>query len=98
METELESESGGGSMAKKKMLWGGRFSTGLDPIMEKFNASISFDKRMCLVDIRGSIAYAKCIQKADLLTRKLCARHCRAGCPRESRSEMCQNSRAVVRT
>ncbi|KAK8733992.1 hypothetical protein OTU49_006289 [Cherax quadricarinatus] len=36
--------------------------------MEKFNASISYDKAMWKQDIQGSIAYAKSLQKANLLT------------------------------
>ena len=28
-------------------LWGGRFSGKTDPVMEQFNASIGYDKRMC---------------------------------------------------
>ncbi len=47
---------------------GGRFKGGTDPIMEKFNESISFDRRMWDQDIRGSIAYAKAIVKAGILT------------------------------
>jgi len=47
---------------------GGRFKGGNDPIMEKFNESINFDKRMWDQDIRGSIAYAKGIAKAGIIT------------------------------
>jgi len=36
--------------------------------MEKFNESISFDKRMWAQDIRGSIAYAKAIGKVGIIT------------------------------
>ena len=32
-------------------LWGGRFTGNTDPIMEAFNASITFDKRMWAADI-----------------------------------------------
>ena len=49
-------------------LWGGRFSDALDPLMEEFNASISFDRRLWQVDIRGSQAYAHALARADLLT------------------------------
>mmetsp|Transcript_24904 Transcript_24904/g.59132 ORF Transcript_24904/g.59132 Transcript_24904/m.59132 type:complete len:470 (+) Transcript_24904:167-1576(+) len=48
---------------------GGRFKGGTDPIMEKFNESISFDKRMWDQDIRGSIAYAKAIGKVGIITQ-----------------------------
>ena len=38
-------------MATKK-LWGGRFTGKTDPLMEKFNESLPFDKRMWAEDIR----------------------------------------------
>jgi argininosuccinate lyase len=49
---------------------GGRFKGGTDPIMEKFNESISFDKRMWHQDIRGSIAYAKGIAMVGIITEE----------------------------
>jgi len=49
---------------------GGRFKGGTDPIMEKFNESISFDKRMWSQDIRGSIAYAKSIALVGIITEE----------------------------
>jgi argininosuccinate lyase len=49
-------------------LWGGRFKTGLDPIMNKFNASLSFDKRLYSSDITGSIAYARAINRVGLIS------------------------------
>ena len=48
-------------------LWGGRFSTALDPRMEEFNASISFDQRLWQADIRASQAYAQALAQAGLL-------------------------------
>lgn len=48
---------------------GGRFAEAQnDPIMEKFNESISFDKRMWREDIIGSKAYAKGTCKVGILT------------------------------
>lgn len=49
---------------------GGRFKGGTDPIMEKFNESISFDKRMWSQDLRGSIAYAKANAKVGIITQQ----------------------------
>jgi len=49
---------------------GGRFKGGTDPIMEKFNESISFDKRMWSQDLRGSVAYAKGIAKVGIITEE----------------------------
>ncbi len=34
-------------------MWGGRFSSGPDAIMEEINASIGFDKRLYAQDIAG---------------------------------------------
>ncbi|XP_067864261.1 argininosuccinate lyase-like [Heptranchias perlo] len=50
-------------------LWGGRFEGNLDPIMEKFNASVSYEQRMWAADIKGSKAYAKALEKAGLVTK-----------------------------
>jgi argininosuccinate lyase len=51
-------------------LWGGRFSGATDPIMEKFNSSIGYDKAMWREDITGSQAYAKALadSRCGLLT------------------------------
>ncbi len=38
--------------ASTKKLWGGRFTGATDPLMEKFNESLPFDKRMWQEDIR----------------------------------------------
>lgn len=52
----------------KKKLWGGRFTGDTDPIMEQFNASIGFDRRMWAEDIRGSQAYAKALVLSGIIT------------------------------
>jgi argininosuccinate lyase len=49
-------------------LWGGRFTGATDPLMEKFNASIGFDKRLWQADIQGSQAYALALARAGILT------------------------------
>ena len=49
-------------------MWGGRFSSGPDAIMEEINASIGFDKRLYRQDIAGSIAHATMLAKAGILT------------------------------
>ena len=36
--------------------------------MERFNASISFDKRLADVDVRGSISYARALARCGVLT------------------------------
>ncbi|MQC18861.1 MAG: argininosuccinate lyase, partial [Chloroflexi bacterium] len=48
-------EGGAGGSSK---LWGGRFSGEMSEIVERFNASIDFDRRLYREDIAGSIAHA----------------------------------------
>jgi argininosuccinate lyase len=50
-------------------LWGGRFAGEADPIMTRLNASLPFDWRLWEADIRGSIAWARAISDAGLLTK-----------------------------
>lgn len=49
-------------------LWGGRFTGPTDPLMEQFNASIGFDKRLWQADIQGSQAYSRALVRAAILT------------------------------
>ena len=49
---------------------GGRFSGSVDPVMEKFNASISFDQRMWMEDLQGSKAYAKALVGMGVVTKE----------------------------
>jgi argininosuccinate lyase len=48
--------------------WGGRFSEPTDAFVERFTASVTFDKRLYAADIRGSIAHATMLGKAGILT------------------------------
>lgn len=50
-------------------LWGGRFVGAVDPIMEKFNSSITYDRHLWEVDVQGSKAYSRGLEKAGLLTK-----------------------------
>lgn len=63
---EMSSE---GSSAK---LWGGRFTAKTDPIMEKFNNSIAYDKVMWEEDIEGSKQYAKALVECGILSQEEC--------------------------
>lgn len=45
-------------MAKGKP-WGGRFEQATDPTVERFSASIDFDRALARFDVRGSIAHAR---------------------------------------
>jgi argininosuccinate lyase len=50
------------------MLWGGRFTGGLDPLMVSYNESIYFDRAIYAQDIQGSIAYARANANIGILT------------------------------
>lgn len=49
-------------------LWGGRFTGATDPLMEQFNASIRFDRRLWRADLRASQAYARALAGAGIIT------------------------------
>ena len=51
-----------------KSMWGGRFTKTTDAMMEEFNSSISFDKRMYREDIAGSMAHAAMLARCGILT------------------------------
>jgi len=49
-------------------LWGGVFSEPTDDDLRKLNDSFWFDRRMYAQDIAGSVAYARAMARADVLT------------------------------
>ncbi|WP_131118216.1 argininosuccinate lyase [Lichenihabitans psoromatis] len=49
-------------------MWGGRFSSGPDAIMEEINASIGFDYRLAAQDIAGSRAHAAMLAKQGIIS------------------------------
>lgn len=51
-------------------LWGGRFKEKESKLMEDFNSSLSFDKRLYYEDIIGSIAHVKMLTKCNILTHE----------------------------
>ena len=59
-------------MAKNKSnaMWGGRFASGQDTLMETLNASIEFDQRLATQDIDGSIAHALMLGKTEIITEQ----------------------------
>ncbi|OGT69857.1 MAG: argininosuccinate lyase [Gammaproteobacteria bacterium RIFCSPLOWO2_02_FULL_57_10] len=48
--------------------WGGRFTEPTDAFVERFTASVTFDKRLYHHDINGSIAHATMLGKVGILT------------------------------
>lgn len=51
-------------------LWGGRFSKDTNELVDGFNASIEFDKRLYREDIRGSVAHAGMLAKTGIIPRE----------------------------
>lgn len=49
-------------------LWGGRFTEETDQLVERYNASISFDHKLALYDIAGSAAHVKMLAAQGVLT------------------------------
>src|SRR5581483_7152609 len=56
----------GGQVRMK--LWGGRFETGPSEVFERFSGSLQFDRRLIDADIRGSQAFARALERVQILT------------------------------
>lgn len=52
----------------KNTSWGGRFSESTDEFVKIFTASVDFDQKMALEDIRGSLAHAQMLEKQGILS------------------------------
>lgn len=48
--------------------WGGRFNEPVDEFVARFTASVNFDQRLYRQDIQGSIAHAKMLTEAKVLS------------------------------
>ena len=51
-------------------MWGGRFASGPDAIMEEINASIGFDYKFASQDIRGSLAHVAMLAEQGIIERE----------------------------
>ena len=49
-------------------MWGGRFAEPTDELVERFTASVDFDRRLALHDIQGSIAHAEMLAASGVLS------------------------------
>ena len=54
----------------KSKIWGGRFQKAMDEMVEKFNASISFDARLYAQDIEGSMAHCQMLAKQGIISEE----------------------------
>jgi len=57
-------------MPNKKQLWSGRFAEAVDARVKRFTASVAFDRRLASVDIQGSLAHARMLGAAGILSRR----------------------------
>jgi argininosuccinate lyase len=51
-------------------IWGGRFKSAADAVLEAINVSIDFDKRLGPQDIRGSLAHVEMLADACIVSRE----------------------------
>ena len=51
-------------------IWGGRFSSSSNKLMEEFNSSIQFDKKLYKQDIEASIVHAEMLCKQKIISEK----------------------------
>ncbi len=51
-------------------MWSGRFSAGASNLLDEFNASIMYDRKLYREDIEGSLAHAKMLYKQGILTQE----------------------------
>jgi len=50
-----------------KKTWSGRFTEPVSDLVKRYTASVNFDKRLAEVDIQGSLAHAKMLNKVGVL-------------------------------
>lgn len=61
---------------ENQKLWGGRFSASAAKILDEFNASLPFDKKLYKQDILGSQTHAKMLAKCGILTQSEAEKIC----------------------
>jgi len=52
-----------------KKLWSGRFTEPVSELVKRYTSSIAFDRRLALYDIQASLAHARMLRAARILTR-----------------------------
>src|SRR5258706_16215428 len=57
-----------GRRAMSNKMWGGRFRTSPDAVMEDINASVDFDRHLFRQDIAASQAHAAMLAKQGIIT------------------------------
>ena len=54
----------------EEKLWGGRFEQATDTAVERFTASVHFDRALARYDLRVSTAHARMLERAGLISQK----------------------------
>jgi argininosuccinate lyase len=54
---------------KKGKTWSGRFAEPVDALVQRFTASVSFDKRLAMHDLAGSLAHARMLAACGVIGR-----------------------------
>jgi argininosuccinate lyase len=49
--------------------WSGRFAEPVSPLVKRYTASVDFDRRLAMADIAGSLAHARMLAAAGVLTK-----------------------------
>ncbi|HLX80469.1 MAG TPA: argininosuccinate lyase [Burkholderiales bacterium] len=57
------------SKRKKAKAWSGRFGEPVDAFAQRFTASLPFDRRLAMHDIKGSLAHARMLAARGVITR-----------------------------
>ena len=55
---------------KKAKSWSGRFAEPVDALVQRFTASVSFDRRLAMHDIAGSLAHARMLAACGVIARR----------------------------
>jgi argininosuccinate lyase len=55
-------------------MWAGRFKKPMDRLMEVFSQSLPFDKTLIEEDVEGSLAWARGLKRAGILSARECAK------------------------
>jgi argininosuccinate lyase len=53
---------------KAQKVWGGRFREDIHELVDRFNSSISFDRRLYAQDIQGSMAHCRMLAKQEIIS------------------------------
>ena len=56
------------ALNQKDKAWSGRFSEPVSELVQRYTASVSFDQRLALFDIQGSLAHAGMLASVGLLS------------------------------